>query len=336
MADKSNIEWTEATWNPVTGCTKVSPGCDHCYAIRMSQRLSHHPKYRGLVVQGEPTKDGFTPEWTGEVRCHPEALDEPLRWKKPKTIFVCSMSDLFHSQVPWEFIGKVFDVMAASPRHTYQVLTKRPGRMAHFAEHIWPKQANQAHRTTRPLAWGGTWEATWPPNVWAGTSLEQEWDGQRHLVKRLDCLARVPAKVRFVSVEPMLGPVDLTRWLLGGVDMTNWSWPEEGPSIISWVIVGGESGPGARPMHADWARSLRNQCQEAGVPFFFKQWGQWGPFRDNGPLPPNCHYIGLDGAIRIGDYEADTDGCMGRGGKKAAGALLDGREWREMPAGEGS
>ena len=163
-------------------------------------------------------------------------------------------------------------------------------------------------------------------------------EGQKY-APRLECLLRVPAKVRFVSAEPLLGPLDLKPYFY---KCTGCVPTPEDPRCackglaIHQIIVGGESGPGARPMHPDWPRSLRDQCQAAGVPFFFKQWGQWGCFQDNGPLPPNCRYIGLDGVIRIGDSEDDTDACMGRVGKKSAGALLDGREWREMPAGGGS
>lgn len=244
----TNIEWTEETWNPVTGCSKVSPGCDNCYALRMSNRLRSHDYYRDLV------KDG---EWVGLVRTHPATLPIPKHWREPRRVFVCSMSDLFHSAVPWHFIGEVFRVMAECPRHTFQVLTKRPGRMAHFANEILGPD-------------------NWPRNVWAGTSVESA-----KYLPRLDVLARVPALVRFVSLEPLLSPVDLTRWTWcatcrepdgdivcgegGRVDS-----PQHGPDI-HWVIAGGESGPGARPMHPDWARAIRDQCQVAGVPFFFKQ-----------------------------------------------------------------
>lgn len=217
MGQRTHIEWTNATWNPVTGCTKVSPGCDHCYAERLTERFGRGPFSR--------------------IGMHFERLKEPLRWRSPQMVFTCSMSDLFHPQVPWSFIIAVFSVMEATPRHTYQVLTKRPGRMAYFANHVLPSRGYQ-----------------WPPNVWAGTSVE----GQKY-APRLDVLARVPAAVRFVSAEPLLENIDLRPWLQSGV--------------LHWVIVGGESGPRARPLHADWVRRIREDCAEAAVPFFFKQWG---------------------------------------------------------------
>ena len=338
MSAKSNIEWCDATWSPVVGCTKVSPGCDHCYAETMSRRLSHNPKY-ALATKADGT-------WSGVVSCHEDVLDQPLRWKKPRMIFVCSMSDLFHSQVPWDFIVKVFDVMAATSWHTYQVLTKRPGRMAYFAEHIWPKQGgrwepvramlwkcacgwsgnsvdlrpNPSGINTCPVCGGSggltatSWPGTaWPQNVWAGTSVESQ-----KYAPRLECLARVPARVRFVSVEPMLGPVDLRKWTCICQPCT-FPRPNQNRcgSGIQWLICGGESGPKARPMHPDWPRSLRDQCQAAAVPFFFKQWGEWAP-RDT----------------MIGDPFGFSDWSgqkMVKVGKKAAGARLDGREWREMP-----
>ena len=479
---KTKIEWATDTWSPVAGCSQVSPGCLNCYAIRETNRHRNLPKYAGLV------KDM---EWTGEVRCHPDLLDQPLRWTKPRMIFVCSMSDLFHSKVPWEFIDQVFAVMALSPQHVFQLLSKRPGRMAYYTNDpgtpkrvatqaallynvryeqrasypilglgrrigdrfsgsnlesgkaAWPRGgqgrgirarehdksmsesqggisesaglsanrdddpgssdgsfgsprdmdllqwANPEQINNQPQEWGegrqsalqsgtsnlfrtetpcfrspsdkevasegftasqdssyrsgcagdqavagrrddgqgpcGTIQdyqkgnvfdllpenlashLTWPlPNVWFGTSVESQ-----KYAPRLDCLARVPAKVRFVSCEPLLGPLDLRRWL----------YPGEGKPLatmmntLSWTICGGESGPGARPMHPDWARSLRDQCQAAGVPYFFKQWGEWKPVHE----------------ARFYDITS----CVGyeRVGKKAAGAVLDGREHKELPYG---
>ena len=213
MSDRSKIEWTEATWNPVRGCSKVSPGCLHCYAERFAER------WRG--IKGHPYEFGF------DVRRVPEMLDQPLRWRRPRFVFVNSMSDLFHEEVPTSFIEKVFDVMAATPHHTFQVLTKRADRLASLASKL-----------------------TWTPNIWQGVSIES----QRYAT-RADLLRRVPARVRFLSVEPMLGPVTLRL------------------SGIHWVIAGGESGPSARPVEAPWVRSLRDQCVRARVPFFFKQWG---------------------------------------------------------------
>jgi len=214
MADRSKIEWTEATWNPVTGCSKVSAGCKNCYAERLAARLqaTGNARYR----------NGF------RVTLHPDLLDLPRRWREPRVIFVNSMSDLFHEQVPKEFIQRVFATMRDCPQHTFQILTKRSGR-------LW--------------ALAGDWD--WPANVWMGVSVEDA-----RVVRRVSDLRAVPAAVRFLSCEPLLGPLD---------DL-----PLEG---IHWVIVGGESGPGARPMRAEWVRSIFRQCREASVPFFFKQWG---------------------------------------------------------------
>lgn len=234
MADGSKIEWTEATWNPVTGCKKVSAGCRHCYAERMSLRLQ---------AMGKPHyRDGF------RLALHEDALAIPLRWKSSRLIFVNSMSDLFQRDVPLAFIKKVFDVMVQCPQHTFQILTKRPEIAAAAAS-----------------------ELSWPENVWLGTSVEDV-----RVVDRIKSLRQVPAAVRFLSVEPLLGPIP--RLPLTGID---------------WVIVGGESGPGSRPMQPDWVRNIRDRCIARDVPFFFKQWGGTN--------------------------------------KKQAGRRLDGRVWNELP-----
>ncbi len=236
MSDGRAIEWTDATWNPVRGCTKVSPGCKHCYAEAFAER------FRG--VPGHPFEQGF------DLRLVPEALELPLRWRASRRVFVNSMSDLFHDGVPDAYIRRVFDVMRRAPQHQFQVLTKRSRRMAEVAGAL-----------------------RIPANVWMGVSVE---DAKR--TTRIDDLCRVSARVRFLSVEPLLGPIqDLGARLRG----------------IHWVIVGGESGAGARPMHAEWVRSIRDQCNAAGVPFFFKQWG----------------------GVR----------------KHTTGRELDGRSWDEMP-----
>lgn len=224
MSDHSAIEWTDATWNPVTGCTKVSPGCKHCYAQVFSER------FRG--VPGHPFEQGF------DLRLWPERIELPLRWRTPKLIFVNSMSDLFHERVPDDFIARVFDTMQRASWHRFQLLTKRPERMARFVrDHM----AGGPPRLTHP-------------NVWLGTSVESE-----RYVGRAEIVASLDAAVRFLSCEPLLGPLDLRHVL--------------GPTGINWVIVGGESGHGARPMDAEWVRQIRRQCRAAGVPFFFKQWG---------------------------------------------------------------
>ena len=240
MSDNSSIEWTEATWNPVTGCTKVSPGCAHCYAETFAER------FRG--VRGHPYERGF------DLQLRPERLNQPLEWKRPRLIFVNSMSDLFHPDLPFGFIRRVFDTMVRADWHTFQVLTKRSERLGELASQL-----------------------PWPKNVWVGGSVEnQRW------TSRIDDLRRVPAAVRFLSCEPLLGSLNL--------DLTG----------IHWVIAGGESGRRARPMRRVWARSIRDQCEVAGVPFFFKQWG--------------AH---------------DVSGR--RLGKNRSGRLLDGRIWSQFP-----
>jgi len=221
----SKIEWTDQTWNPVTGCTKVSAGCKNCYAERLSER------FRG--VPGHPYEQGF------DLKLWPERLDQPLRWRKPRRVFVNSMSDLFHEDVPDSYIGSVFETMYNAPRHTFQVLTKRPGRMAEFVGGVRRKVF-------------GDW---WPlPNVWLGTSVENQATAD----ERIPHLLATPAAVRFLSCEPLLDPLQLAGWLPAG----------EG---IDWVIVGGESGPRARPMELAWVRAIRDQCAAASVPFFMKQ-----------------------------------------------------------------
>jgi protein gp37 len=235
MAQLSPIEWTEATWNPVTGCTKVSPGCKHCYAERMARRLR---------AMGQPNyRNGFA------LTLQPQLLDAPLRWRRPRTIFVNSMSDLFHDDVPFAYVEAIFDVMRRAHRHRFQVLTKRAERLAKLAPRI-----------------------DWPANVWMGVSVESS--RYRH---RIDRLRETGARIKFLSLEPLLGP-------LPALDLSG----------IDWAIVGGESGPGARPLNEAWVTDLRDQCQRAHVAFFFKQWG-------------GVH-------------------------KKRTGRLLDGRTWDEMPA----
>ena len=223
----TNIEWTDETWNPVTGCTRVSPGCDHCYMYAMYPRL----KAMGLPSYSTGPDD---------VQLFPRLLEAPLKWRKRRRVFVCSMSDLFHSGVPLDFIYQVFQVMTWSARdrgHVFQVLTKRPGRAAAF----WNEYRDN-------------FQGVWHPNIWMGTSVENQ-----KYAPRLTVLGRIPAPVKFVSAEPLLGPLDLSRWLEDGT--------------LQWVIVGGESGPGARPMDLDWARDLRDQASAAGVPLFLKQLG---------------------------------------------------------------
>ena len=234
MSEASSIEWTDSTWNPVTGCTKVSQGCKHCYAQRFAER------FRG--VPGHPFEQGF------DLKLWPERLDLPLEWKEPRRVFVNSMSDLYHPGVPKAFIERVFRTMRQARWHSFQVLTKRAARLAEIGE-----------------------ELPWSRNIWQGVSVEDE-----RVVERISLLRRVPAQVRFLSLEPLIGPLD-------GLDLTG----------IHWVIVGGESGPGARPMKKEWVVRIRNQCRRQAVPFFFKQWG----------------------GVR----------------KNVTGRILDGRTWDELP-----
>jgi protein gp37 len=240
MGDSTGIEWTDATWNPVTGCTKVSQGCKHCYAERDWNRLAHLPAYQGRA---------FT-----DVACHPKRLDQPLRWKRPRRIFVNSMSDLFHEDVPFEFIEEVHEVIRETERHTFQILTKRPDRMVEFWK--WRKEVYFANSCTSAP----------PRNAWYGVSVEDQSTADY----RVPLLLQTPAAVRWISAEPLLGPVSLVVPFDGArVDAAKGARP--GIPGLDWVVVGGESGPKARPMHPDWARSLRDQCAAAGVPFFMKQ-----------------------------------------------------------------
>ncbi len=234
MGTKSNIEWTESTWNPVTGCTKISPGCKHCYAERLSLRLQAMGQSNYI--------NGFN------LSLQPHALEIPLRWKKPQIIFVNSMSDLFHKRIPTEYIEKVFDVMVRAHWHCYQILTKRSERLLQLSSQL-----------------------PWKSHIWMGVSVENQ-----DYISRIDHLCETDAHIKFLSLEPLLGP--LPRLSLEGID---------------WVIVGGESGPRARPMNKEWVLEIRDQCLEAGVPFFFKQWGGTN--------------------------------------KKLSGRQLDGRTWDQMP-----
>jgi protein gp37 len=313
MAGNSAIEWTHKTWNPLAGCTRVSPGCDNCYAAKMSLRLEgmakaaekagKNPggsaKYIGVATRN---KQG-TAVFNGTINLDHEALTQPLRWTKPVRIFVNSMSDLFHKDVPFSFVEQVFAVMDKAPHHTYQVLTKRPERAVEFYRQYYPQ---------------GTGE-----HIWMGTSVEN----QEVADERIPHLLKIPAAVRFLSCEPLLGPVDLTKlcvdeWYhdcLSGVGVLGGTGTDR---VVHWVIVGGESGPNARPMHPDWARSIRDQCQATGVAFHFKQWGEWG-FVPDGVL------------ILKSDPIKTEDGSFVRFGKKVNGRKLDSREWNEFPGGGG-
>lgn len=406
MSDTTTIEWTDATWNPVTGCTKVSPGCDNCYAEIFAER------WRGTA--GHHFENGF------DITLRPNVLTLPLRWRKPRKVFVNSMSDLFHKDVPDEYIARVFAVMALTPQHTYQVLTKRHGRMRSLVGSLVDGgqrllEAAPDEETAQTL-----YDAIWPlPNVWLGVSVED----QKRADLRIPALLDTAAAVRFLSCEPLLGPVDLTKWMppVSPVSASEaprtwseWTWPNWVPAEVrqsiegfwgpecgrtprdwiqdmhqqgapafgsivrlrdgfgpkapwvtgrfvhawnnigrlvrddgtftytsfhhalerrkqqpfDWVIVGGESGHGARPMSPDWARSLRDQCAAADVPFLFKQWGEY--------QPTDWKVIGRPADKRnvlVGDPIDDLGHRweMRRVGKKAAGRELDGRTWDQFP-----
>lgn len=388
MADHSKIQWTDATWNPTLGCTSVSPGCDNCYAIKSVHRLSFNPnpKIEAAATGLTAYRPGVGVVWTGAVRTLPDRLDLPLHWHKPRRIFVDSQSDLFHERVPDEFIARVWAVMAATPQHTYQVLTKRHARMRSllsspsFPELVTTWAWRDGVRPSTPLV------QLPAPNVWLIVSVEnQQWADIR-----IPALLDTPAAVRGLSCEPLLGPVDLT----GPVDqhghrprLTYWltgrpTWTPDGvqsgglltESIdvgprIDWVVVGGESGHGARPMHPDWARSIRDQCTAADVPFYFKQWGDWGPAPWKVPVcDPAVGWHGTDEELAAAKADAEARGAthayaswaheyghelyepphkpwslerddqldgvhapMRRWGKKAAGRELDGQIWDEYP-----
>ena len=283
MADRSSIEWTQATWNPTTGCDRTSPGCDHCYALTLAKRLKAmgNPKYQN---DGSPRTSG--PGFG--LKLHHEQLDLPYRWAQPRVVFVNSMSDLFHKDVPLGFIQDVFGVMAATPRHTYQLLTKRSKRVTQIADKL-----------------------EWPANVWMGVSVETD-----RFSFRVDHLREIGAAVRFISAEPLLGPL-----------------PSLNLSGIHWLIAGGESGKMARPMHPAWLRQLRDACQEAGVAFFFKQWGTWAPAAPEAELS-----VTVEGDLVRSEELLGVPGApapVKRLSKAAAGRLFDGRTWDEKPAGVG-
>lgn len=321
MADRTSIEWTDASWNPIRGCSLVSAGCANCYAMKQAHRF-------GGVGQPYDALTELGPQgtrWTGQVRLVPELLDQPLRWRKPRRIFVCSMSDLFHENVPDDFIDRVFAVMALAPQHTFQVLTKRPARMGRYfcqdrmgvidraVEFVADRRGDVAGRVVLENLEAGGWPL---PNVWLGVSVED----QKTADERIPLLLQIPAAVRWISAEPVLEPIDLSQF----IPLNRYSSyrAARGAMLnmpgLDWVVIGGESGPGARPMHPDWARSIRDQCVAAGVPFFFKQWGDLVARRDHDPK-------------RLMDRFA-VDRFFKRVGKKAAGRVLDDRTWDEFPA----
>lgn len=370
MTGKTKIEWTDKTWNPIVGCSIVSPGCTNCYAMKFAgNRLDGNPKaphYAGTTTR---TKAG--PVWTGKVALAPDhILTAPLRWRKPAMIFVNSMGDLFHEDVPDAWIDRVFAVMALTPQHTYQVLTKRAERMKAYMERRCPNGHRPSLDYAAIMAATGRWNTpkldltAWPlPNVWLGVSTED----QARADERIPNLLETPAAVRFISAEPLLGPIDLNVAWHGedALDAECWGecawcdkgfpplhncqkgigdW-ERGKSGLDWIIAGGESGPGARPMHPDWVRSLRDQCADAGVAFFFKQWGEWEPHTPKadgdlgGDVRRGTVQIVQPGGEDLVEVAELTGGrstlpgarYMRRVGKKAAGHMLDGIAHRAFP-----
>lgn len=367
MGDKTKIEWADATWNPVTGCSKISAGCDRCYIDRSPPFRIEGRAFRvecpdcdglGVCVAcrnsdmsgGCPAAGGCcrTCEGTGGVRSdaigattgvrlHPDRLDQPLRWRRPRKVFVCSLADLFHDEVPDSYIASVFAVMASSPAHTFQVLTKRPARLRSLlSRSTWPGEV-MAAAEAMGLDGQRVAAATWPlPNVWIGVTVEnQEWARLR-----IPILLETPAAVRFLSVEPMVGAVDLEPWLnpaaappgSGGQENRGREGTPGAPGRcgIDWVICGGESGTGARPMDPAWAATLRDQCAAAGVAYLFKQWGEWAPAGTGvGQLGEKRQYIGESFSVPGSDVPVRQ--VVERVGKRAAGRDLQGRTWDEYP-----
>ena len=407
MSDKTKIQWTDATWNPMTGCTRVSPGCENCYidwappfrieGRHFTETCEHcggdgfepmtgkfRESHSGTNCSGEgEVRSNAIGSSTG-VRLHPDRLDQPLRWRRPRRVFVNSLSDLFHEQVPDEYIARIFAVMALAPQHTFQCLTKRHGRMrsllssqgfrhevARAMDAI--RSARATGRTQQSVAdefgvsrslvslienekaWAEPVDPPWPlPNVWLGVTVED----QKRADLRIPALLDTPAAVRFLSCEPLLGRVRLCSCDGAAFEtqkhpfIVNDSCPLHGSVRVDWVIAGGESGPDARPMHPDWARSLRDQCQKIGVPFFFKQWGEWAPdewvdaeevrhvgrkpeWRD--PRSLVMHPAGMTALTPQNPFDPWDRGhpgwhtVMRRLGKRAAGRDLDRRTWDEYP-----
>lgn len=324
MGDKSKIEWTESTWNPTTGCTPVSEGCANCYAKREAEG-----RLRGKY--GYPQDEPFRVTFHGEDR-----LNDPLRWKRPRKIFVCSMGDLFHEDVPVEWIDKVIDVIARCEQHRFMLLTKRPERMRDYFLGLRddPEQAmrfrsgrTELHKYALALRRGEPLR-----NVWLGVTVEN----QQRADERIPVLLQIPAAKHFVSVEPMLGPVyfvDVPVGVLGPLRPMRKGLPEDIPRL-DWVICGGETGPEARPMHREWVRSLRDQCVAAQVPFFFKSWGEWKficeviiPEYDKADYPEYWRRPGEKPMFAFPDGTT-----LERLGRKRTGRELDGRTWDEEPS----
>jgi protein gp37 len=378
MADRTKIEWTDATWNPITGCSLISEGCRNCYAAELAaSRLKNTPERFGLAKRNA----AGVAQFTGKVRFNEKWLDQPLRWRKRRRIFVCAHADLFHENVPDAWIDRIFAVMALCPQHTFQVLTKRPERMRAYLSCMGSRLRIDAQRKavqegrgvniyafydvvgSPPGETRGEWAANWPlPNLWAGVSIEDQPTADT----RIPYLLQTPAAVRFVSAEPLLGPLSLRNilkynaqgrpWIdaLRGL-VTRGQYLARSPSECSfntstripgelpgldWVIVGGESGRRARPMHPAWVRRIRDDCAVAGVPFLFKQWGAWLPRSHAEHLGDEINDLPL-GEFHTPDgewmdacmcSEGAADMPMFQVGKGAAGRLLDGVAHDAFPA----
>ncbi|MFU2936902.1 DUF5131 family protein [Pseudomonas aeruginosa] len=386
MADKTKIEWTDATWNPIRGCSRVSEGCRYCYAETVAARVIAMDRGRGIPA-GQGAYDELLAkggQWNGRIKVVESVMDQPLRWRKPRLIFVNSMSDLFHENVPLEVIDQIFAVMLAcaalnNRKHTFQVLTKRPERMREyllsrtpsehlktwalagdglvhmqdenvlFSEHVagllgfdWDENGENSSGSEY-MAWGYTSKLFPLPNVWLGVSIEDQAAAR----DRIPLLLETPAAVRWLSVEPLLGPVDLQHIKLHTGDEFNalYGWHEPGTMRrvrgVDWVVVGGESGPNARPMHPEWAFELRDQCAADGVPFLFKQWGEWRPPLDGEEFSTAmgrtqrvpAFIVAKNGTVHCFESPTTADGAlpMLRVGKQAAGRLLDGQLFDGYP-----
>lgn len=304
----TKIEWAGETWNPVTGCTKISPGCKHCYAERMARRqvamgFARHERgseNNDTWIAYSNAIDSDTGKWSNEITCRYDKLSEPLHWRKPRMIFVCSMSDLFHKDIPDDFIFDVLATVTKCPQHTFMILTKRPKRLAW----LWRHAKIDAY-----------------PNLWLGVSVEN----QQTADERIPQLLATPAALHYLSLEPLLEEVDIKHYLHGCPEAygnpDDPSWQQTMPSL-SWVIAGAETDHGARPMHADQPRRIRDDCLDADIRFFFKGWGEWA---HSSQISPHCtwdrvkKFIWPDGSFSV------------RIGRNNTGHLLDGREWREYP-----
>lgn len=326
---KSKIEWTNRTWNPVTGCSKVSSGCQNCYAIREAHRMASNPHPKVSARYSGLTKSAT--QWTGKVLLHHDRLNDPLKWQKPSMIFVNSMSDLFHEDVPFEFVEKIWITMWNSYFcNRFQILTKRPERMREFIEYFNRRNVHSIYHFL--------------DNVWLGVSCEN----QETADERITILLTIPAAVRFVSLEPLLSKIDL-RYLQPKdppteIDALHGTHgvlrPHQGVSEkLDWVIVGGETGSKSRPMHPDWVRSIRDQCVESNVPFFFKQWGDWeisshenGHYNCNMQTNRSYWVDFLTGKVKKPlSTGMENPYAMVKVNKNRAGRLLDGKEWSQYP-----